>query len=251
MSIITSFFHAVIYQPLYNALILLYDFIPDLGAGIIILTVIIRLILLPIAKKQIESQKRMNEIQPEMKKIQEKYKNDRQKQGAEMMALYKKYNINPASGCLPLIIQIIFLIALYRVFIAGISSADNFSLLYPFVKNPGQLNTLAFGFLDLTKSNFVLAAIAAALQFWQTKMMMSKKNALMPKVAEKKEDGEPDFAQMMQKNMLYMAPIMTLIIGIKFPAGLPLYWITTTLFMIVQQYYILKTEKPIQALDKK
>lgn len=246
MSVISSFFHIVIYQPLYNILILLYNILPDLGVGIIVLTVFIRFLLLPVAKKQIESQKRLNEIQPELKEIQEKYKNDRQKQGVEMMALYKKYNINPASGCLPLIIQIIFLIALYRVFIAGISSANNYSLLYPFIKNPGQLKTLAFGFMDLTKSSFILAAIAAGLQFWQTKMMMAKNASSKPTTPKKDGSLEPDFAQMMQQNMLYMAPIMTLIIGMRFPAALPLYWITTTLFMIIQQYYILKTEKPIK-----
>lgn len=243
MGFIASIFNTAIYQPLYNALILLYNIIPDLGVGIVILTVIIRLLLLPVAKKSIESQKKMQEIQPEIKKIQEKYKDDRQKQGLEMMAVYKKYNINPASGCLPLIIQIIFLIALYRVFIAGIDSGNNFQLLYGFVENPGQLNTIAFGFLDLTKGSMVLAGIAAILQYWQTKMMMAKNAAIQ--LTEKKDNAEPDFATIMQKQMLYLGPVMTFIIGFNFPAGLPIYWITTTLFMIAHQYYILKTEPKV------
>lgn len=241
MSFIIEIFKIVIYQPLYNALIVLYDIIPDLGVGIIILTLIIRFLLIPIAKKSIESQKKMQEIQPKIKELQKRYKNDKQKQGVEIMDLYKKHGINPASGCLPMIVQIVFLIALYRVFILGISTGGDASLLYSFIQNPGHLNTIAFGFLDLNKGSFVLAAIAAILQYIQTKMIMAKKEARPPK-AEKSPD-EPDFSTIMQNQMLYLGPILTFIIGLRFPAGLPIYWITTTLFMIGQQYYIFKKEQ--------
>lgn len=249
MSFIIDIFRIAIYQPLYNALIVLYDIIPDLGVGIIILTLIIRFLLIPIAKKSIESQKKMQEIQPKIKELQKKYKNDKQKQGVEIMELYKKHGVNPASGCLPMIVQIVFLIALYRVFIAGISTGGDASLLYSFISNPGKLNTTAFGFLDLTKGNFVLAAIAAVLQYFQTKMIMAKK-VTEPVKAEKKPD-EPDFSTIMQNQMLYLGPILTFIIGIRFPAGLPIYWITTTLFMIAQQYYILKKESSLDLNQKK
>jgi YidC/Oxa1 family membrane protein insertase len=116
-SAISSLFTTVLYQPLFNALVFIYDIIPVLGITIIIITVIIRVILLPLSKKAIESQKKMQELQPELKEIQEKYKNDKQKKGEEMMKLYKKRKINPAAGCLPLIIQLVILIALYRVFL--------------------------------------------------------------------------------------------------------------------------------------
>lgn len=236
----------VIYQPLYNALIILYNFIPDLGVAIILLTVFIRLLLLPMAKKSIESQKKMQEIQPELNKLKEKYKDDRQKQSLEQMALFKKYDINPASGCLPMIVQIIFLIALYKVFMAGINAENHLGLLYGFVQDPGKLNPMAFGFLNLAKSSIFLAAVAAVLQFWQTKMMMAKQP-----VVEKKDGEEPDFQTIMQKQMLYIGPFMTLFIGYKFPAGLPLYWLTTTIFMIAQQYYILETEKKLDLTKEK
>lgn len=244
MSFIIEIFKVIIYQPLYNALIVLYDIIPDLGVGIIILTLIIRFLLIPIARKSIESQKKMQEIQPKIKELQKKYKNDKQRQGVEIMELYKKHGVNPASGCLPMIVQIVFLIALYRVFILGISTGGDASLLYSFVKNPGHLNTIAFGFLDLNKGNFVLAAIAAILQYFQTKMIMAKKEA-QPLKAEKNPD-EPDFSTIMQNQMLYLGPILTFVIGLQFPAGLPIYWITTTLFMIVQQYYIFKKERALE-----
>lgn len=241
MEFIGNLFSAIVYQPLYNALIGIYDIIPDLGIAIIILTVIIRIALLPLSKKSIESQKKMQEIQPELKKLQEKYKDDKQRQSRELMAFYKKNKVNPASGCLPLIIQLIILIALYRVFIAGINFDGHNELLYSFISNPGEIKTISFGFLDISKRNIFLAIISAGLQFWQTKMIMKKNDA---KEAPKKDkDTEPNFGAIMQQQMLYIGPILTLIIGLQFPAGLPLYWIVTTLFMIGQQYLILKKEK--------
>jgi len=246
MSAIKGFFTLIIYQPLYNALIAIYNIIPDLGITIIILTLIIRLLLNPVAKKSIESQKKLQEIQPEVKKVQEKYKNDKQKQGQAIMELYKKNNVNPTSGCLPLIIQLIFLIALYRVFMAGLSSNGDGSLLYSFISNPGTLNPIAFGFLDITKPNFVLAVVAAILQFFQTRMMM----ATNKKPKNEQTDKEPDFSTLFQQQMMYAGPIITLIIGIQFPSGLILYWAVTTLYMIVQQYFVFKKEKKLANLQK-
>ena len=188
----------------------------------------------------------MQEIQPEIKRLQEKYKTDRAKQSQAIMQLYKEKKINPASGCLPLIVQLVVLIALYRVFMAGISFNGDGHLLYSFVKNPGSINHLAFGIIDITKSNLFLAFIAAGLQFWQTKMLMAKNKKLQNEkkepLPEKKEGEEPDFSTIMQKQMLYMGPFLTFIFGAKFSAGLPIYWITTTLFMIAQQYWIVAQE---------
>lgn len=241
MSFIINIFHVIIYQPLYNALIGIYDIIPDLGIAIIILTVIIRVLLIPLSKKSIESQKKMQEIQPEIKKIQEKYKNDKQKQGQVMMEFYKKNKINPASGCLPLIVQLIVLIALYRVFMVGVGMVNGDGLLYSFVPQPESINHIAFGFLDITAKSIPLAIISAGLQYWQTKMMMAKNKK--PESEARKKEGEPDFSAIMQKQMLYMGPIITLFIGFQFPAALPLYWMVTTLFMIGQQYFIFNKDK--------
>lgn len=236
----SSIFNHLIYQPLFNALIIFYNFIPDLGVAIIGLTIIIRIALLPVSKKSIESQKKMQEIQPEIKKIQEKYKNDKQRQGEELMKFYKEKGINPAGGCLPMIIQIVILIALYRVFMAGVNFSGDGQLLYSFVTNPKQISQIAFGFLDLGAKNIYLAVIAGALQFWQTKMIMAKKNKQQSPT--KKETGEPNFGEIMQQQMLYVGPLMSFFFGATFPAGLPLYWITTTLFMIGQQYWIIKKD---------
>ncbi len=242
MSFLINLFNTIVYEPLYNALIAIYNVIPDLGVAIIILTVIIRVLLLPLSKKSITSQKKMQEIQPEIKKIQEKYKNDKQKQGQAMMEFYKKNKINPASGCLPLIVQLIILIGLYRVFMAGVGMSDSDGLLYSFVSQPESINHTAFGFLEITKRSIPLAIISAIFQYWQTKMIMAKNKKPQQEPAKKKE-GEPDFSSIMQKQMLYIGPIITLFIGLQFPAALPLYWIVTTLFMIGQQYLIFKEDK--------
>ena len=124
----SQIFHAFIYQPIYNLLIFLYGIIPghDLGVAIILLTLLVRFLLYPVAQKQIESQKKLQDLQPEIKKLQEKHKGDKEKQGRALMEFYKEKKVNPASGCLPLVIQIVFFIALYRAFIAGLNFINIF-----------------------------------------------------------------------------------------------------------------------------
>lgn len=226
-------FHNFFYQPLFNLLLIIYNTIPghDFGIAIIILTIIIRLVLYPLTKKGIESQKAMALIQPKLKEVQEKYKNDRAKLAEEMMKLYREHKVNPFSGFLNLLIQIPILFALYKVFMAGIDP-NSLNGLYDFVKHPGQIDPMFVGLIDLSKANPVLAVVAGLLQFIQTKMMMPKPDN---QNASKKES---DFSKIMHHQMLYMLPILTVVIAWKFPAGLPLYWIVTTLFSIGQQYYM-------------
>ena len=250
LAAISHLFTIILYQPLYNALIFVYNIIPDLGVSIIVITVIIRLVLLPVSKKAIESQKKMQDIQPQLKEIQEKYKGNQQKKSEEMMKLYKEKKINPAAGCLPMIVQLVILIALYRVFLNTSMHFDNGStLLYSFISSPETINPISFGIIDITKRSIPLAVIAAGFQFWQTKMMMAKQKA-QKKPAPKKDSKDPDFGTIMQQQMLYIAPIMTFVIGLSFPAALPIYWIVTTLFMIAQQYYVIKEEFSDSSTDK-
>ena len=244
MTFIKSLFSTFVYQPLYNLLIIFYVIIPDLGVAIIALTVVTRLLLMPLSKKSIESQKKMQELQPELKKIQEKHKHDKQLQGQKVMEFYKEKGVNPAGGCLPMIIQMIFLITLYRVFMLGLNSPEVSDLLYSFVKNPGHLSPIAFGFMDVTKPSLWLAGITAVVQYFQGKMMLKtkEKEPNTKKDSKKKESKEPDFGSMMQQQMVYMGPILTLIIGAKFASGLILYWLVTTLFMLGQQWFVMKKD---------
>jgi len=235
-----AFFHIIIYQPLYNTLIFLYNIVPgkDFGISIILITILLRIILIPLYKKQIESQQKMQALQPKIKELQEKTKNNKEQQTKQMMELYKEHKTNPFSGCLPLIVQLIFLIAIYRVLITISSNglSVNTSELYSFVANPGKINQFFIHLVDLTKPSVVIAVLAAIAQYFQTKMLMKQQ----PQIEKKNDSGKPDIAQMMSKQMLYLGPFMTLFIGIKFPAGLSLYWLVGTLFMLAQQIMIEK-----------
>jgi len=226
-------FHDFIYQPIYNLLIVFYNIIPghDLGVAIIALTLVVRFLLYPIAQKQIQSQKRLQELQPEIKKLQDKYKGDKEKQGRALMDFYREKKVNPASGCLPLVVQIIFFIALYRAFIAGLNFSSGCHDLYSFVGCPSGIDVNSFGFLNLSKPSIVLAVVAAVAQFIQAKMMMIKQPAAT---------SSKDFSAAMNQQMLYLGPALTLLIGVRFPAGLAVYWVVNTLFSIFQQYLIMR-----------
>lgn len=235
-----ALFHTIIYQPLYNILILLYNIVPgkDFGISIILITILLRTILIPLYKKQIESQKKLQALQPKIKELQEKTKGDKEKQTKQLMELYKEHKTNPFSGCLPLIVQLIFLIAIYRVLI-NISSnnlAVDVKELYSFVADPGKISQFFLFIVDLTKPSIVIAAFAAIAQYFQTKMLMANQ----PAPAKETDSDKPDMAQIMSKQMLYLGPFLTFFIGVKFPAGLSLYWLAGTLFMLVQQISIEK-----------
>jgi YidC/Oxa1 family membrane protein insertase len=244
MDAISSLFNLIIYQPLYNIIIIMYNIVPghDFGIAIILTTILLKVIMIPLSKKQIETQKRLQEMQPKIKEIQNKHKDDKEKQTKELMEFYKKNKTNPFSGCLPMIVQLIFLISIYRIIMniskAGLNVQED--MLYPFVSNPGQINQYFLGFVDLLKPSPVLAVLTAVAQYFQTKMTMSTQ--VTQNNANSKQSGT-DFSQIMNKQMLYMGPLLTLFIGFKFASGLTLYWLTSTLFMIAQQYYLTKNKK--------
>ena len=223
-------FFTLFYQPIFNLLIFLYNIVPlhDLGLAIILLTLIVRLLLYPLSKKAIESQKRLQEVQPEIERIKEKYKNDKEKMGPELMALYKEKNINPFSSCLPILIQLPFLIAIYKVFFNILNNGEGMEALYLFVSNPGTINIISFGFIDLVEKSIWLAVLAGGAQFWQSKMIMDKKSGKTNPMANQ---------------MMYMMPIITVVIGASFPAGLTFYWLVNTLFSVAQQYLVLGFKK--------
>ena len=172
--LIISFFNIVLYQPLFNALVLLYEYLPghDFGIAVIVLTLIIRLVLFPSSVQSIKSQAAMSRLQPKIKEIQKKYKDEKEKQAQAMMELYKKEKINPFSGCLPLLIQLPLLIALYRVFWKGFESGE-MHWLYSFVPYSGAINPTFLGIMNLDEPSKALAIIAGITQYFQSKMMMN------------------------------------------------------------------------------
>lgn len=234
MSFFTQAFNLILYQPILNALILLYSYLPgkDFGLAIIILTLIVRALLYPFSKKAIASQKIMAELQPKIKAIQEKYRENKEKQVKAMIEVFQKGKINPFSGFLPFLVQVPILIALYRVFWRGLEKSQEV-FLYKFVPNPfDNFKPTFLGLINLSQPSFLLALFAGILQFWQTKM-------LSPKEKKKKSS----FGEIFQKQMLYFFPFFTFFILLKIPSAIALYWITTTLFSIGQQYFFLRDKK--------
>jgi YidC/Oxa1 family membrane protein insertase len=184
----------------------------------------------------------MQELQPKIKEVQAKFKDNKEEQAKQMMQLYKEHGVNPVSGCLPIVVYLVVFISIYQaiIHIAGTSFLADAGHLYSFVPNPGPINHLFLNILDLTKPNIGLAVITAIAQYFQMKQILGNQPAM--KLSESKGDMS-DFASIMNKQMIYIAPAATLFIGVTFPAALSLYWLTSTLFMLVQQHFTLQKAK--------
>lgn len=256
----------VLYKPLFNAMVFLYNLIPwegwALAFAIIILTLLIKLALYTMSSRSIIAQHEMQELQPKLNDIKEKYKKDKEKQSQEIMKFYKENKINPFSSCLPLLIQLPILIALYRVFMQGISDPNELTVnLYPFISNPGQLQANFLGVLDFSTPNIILAILAGVAQFFQSWLMLKMRTKKeLEREAERKRRAKlsgkaPDFADTasnMTKQMAYIMPVITVFISLSLPSGLAFYWIITTIFAIGQQWLVMKKKEQLElAMEKK
>lgn len=220
--------------PINTLLIFLYGLSgQNLGFAIILLTLIIRGLLVPVTIPSLQSAKKLQELKPQLDKLKEKHK-DKQKLQLATLELYKQHGINPAAGCLPQIAQLLVLIALYQVFIKFINSGQ-FN---------GQSLNLNFFWLNLDKPDpyYVLPLLAGLTQlifsFMMTSGLETHVKAPKNKGEKQKEEDSLEMAQSMQQQMLYIMPAMTVLISLKFPSGLALYWVATTLFSLVQQYLV-------------
>ena len=235
MNFLIDAFNTILYRPLFNDLVILYQLIPghDFGVAVILLTILTRLIIYPFMAQSLRSQKVLTDLQPKIQEIQDKYKDDKEKQAQAIMETYRKEKINPFGGCLPLLIQLPILIALYQVFWRGLRP-EEMTNLYNFVPQPGIIDPTFLGIINLGQASLVLAILAGITQFFQTKMITPKTSKV------KSKEGMAQFSGMMQKQMLYFFPIFTVLILLKLPAAIALYWIVTALFSILQQYLIFK-----------
>ena len=224
-------YNLLIYKPLFNLLLFFYNTVSfgDLGVAIILLTLVIRLILYPLFQKSVRHQTVMQKLQPEIKKIQERHSGNRQKQGEAMMALYKEHRANPFSGILMLIVQLPILFALFSIF-RNILEPITKDAVYAFVSIPGVINTHFLGLIPLEQPSIMIAVLAALGQYFQVRLGLPK--------YEKGKTLTP--AERMGKQMAIIGPVLTISILWNFPSALGLYWLTTSLFSIGQQYIVNK-----------
>lgn len=228
-----AIYQTVIYQPIFNLLVWFYNIMPghDLGLAIILFTLFFKIILSPFFIQSIKAQRKMQAIQPKLEDLKEKYKESKEKLGVAMMELYRQEKVSPFSSCLPLLVQMPILIAIFQTFRQGLANGS-LNLIYPFINNPGSINPISLGFIDLSQKSIVIAILAGLAQFWQSKLMLKKKkNQPAPKSA---------LAASMNQQMLYFMPAFTAIIGFSLPAGLTFYWLLTTVLSAVQQIFIFK-----------
>lgn len=233
---IGQLFHLILYQPLFNLLIVLYEYLPghDFGMAIIFLTLFTRFISYPFSNQAIKAQKALNDIQPKLRQIQEKYKNDKTELARETMALYQREKISPFAGLLPLFIQLPILIALYQVFVRGLDPSSMVNL-YKFITRPEIINPTFLNKIDLSKPSIILAILTGISQYFQTAMMSPQRNSQQEKNNKKIVEIKSQASEIMQKEIQYIFPLLIAFILFKTPSAVALYWLVSTLFSIVQQ----------------
>lgn len=241
-----SLYIAVLYQPIFNLFFVIYNLIPghDAGIVIILITLLVRFVLYPFYKKQVQAQKSMQDLQPKIQEAREKYKDDKEAQAKALMDVYKENKVNPFSSCLPVLIQLPLFLAVYQVLRDGLTKPESLDLLYGFVTRPEMVNPNFLGLINLAQPNIVMAVLAGLAQFWQAKMLMATKP-----VVKSQGSKDEDTMAMMNKQMTYIMPIVIVIIGIKLPSGLALYWLISTLFMVGQQYIAFRKTKDDGVID--
>jgi YidC/Oxa1 family membrane protein insertase len=207
-----------IFQALFITLVAIDQVVRDMGIAIIILTLIIRVILVPVFRRQIVGQRRMQLIQPEIKALQQRYKGDKAKAQQATMELYKERGVNPLAGCVPTLLTFLLLIPMYSVISAGLTNYDPNAMLNVFGHQIILFSVVGFGISGL-------AIISALLQVVQTRMVMPPPNP-------------GDSQARLQQQMFLFVPLISVFYGAILPAGLFIYWIVTTIFSIAQQYLI-------------
>ncbi len=260
--------NTLFFQPLVNALIFFYQFLgQNLGLAIIGLTVAIRGALNPLTLPSLKSAQKLRTLQPQLEKIKAKHGKDRQALAKAQLELYKQHGVNPAAGCLPQIVQIVVLIALFQAFNQVLqANGDIVENLNQILYTPLKLASdtvinSKFLYLDLTQPDvFNISPIklgpitldrlpgpiliaSAIVQFFSSKMMLPATKASEAR-AQKTKGQADDIAASMQEQMLYLFPVMTLFIGLRFPSGLVLYWLTFSVFMVFQQLWMKRQSNP-------
>jgi len=251
--------------PFINALFAVYYMIGNFGLAIILVTILIRLILLPLVMPSLKSAQKIRELQPKLNKLKDKFGNDKQGLAKAQMDLYKQEGVNPLSGCLPQIIQIVVLLLFFyafnmvSLFSEGKVSLEkiNSNLIQSFRIDQDFKFDMSFFGSDLVQtpakifsqgmdSGLVLPLIlligSGFLQYLSAKLMMPAPK-VSESIADTTRDKEDDMMAMMRTQSTYFMPLMTIFIGWNFSLGLLVYWFVTSGFMVVQQLAVDKINK--------
>jgi YidC/Oxa1 family membrane protein insertase len=229
-----SFFHDIFYQPLYNGLLFLMDVLPgaDAGLAVIILTIFVKLVLFPFAKRSIETQFAMKKYAPELAALKKQFENNREGYARATMAFYREKKISPFLSFALILVQLPIIISLYYVFFGAGLPDINEALRYSFVPAP-EVNMEFLGVMNIAGKSIVLAIIAGVTQFFQVKFSM-------PPIDKKSRDGsfQGELMHSMQVQMKYIMPIFTAFIAYSISGAVALYWTTSNLFAIGQEIYV-------------
>ncbi len=232
---VSSVFHAIIYNPLYNGLVYLVGILPgnDMGLAVIILTVIVRVVIYPLSRRAVQAQIDMKKIAPEIDALKEKHKNDREAQSRAIFALYKERDVHPFASFGLLLIQLPILFALYWIFARGGLPHIDTGLLYSFVSAPGAINMQFLGLFDMAGHSIILAALAALSQGLYTRLSLGSPKAHDTNI---EASFSNDMARSFDMQARYVMPILIGVVGYSVVAAAPLYWCASNLFMIIQEY---------------
>lgn len=237
-----SFFKVILFIPLYNLLVFITSIIPgaDLGLAIIILTLIVKVIIFPLYTKSVRTQIKMKAIEPKLKEIKEKYKDNLPEQSRRTLEIYRLEKINPFSTILVLLIQIPIIISLFYVF------RDSFSLhldlIYSFIKVPEKINTVFLGYFDLAANkNIILAVLTGLTQYFQVNLSLPHQQKRDPKII----DGsfKNDLLRSMDLQMRYFMPLLTVFIAFTLPSAIAVYWITSNTFSAIYEFLVIRKIK--------
>ncbi len=232
---ILSFFHTYLYVPIYNLLIFFVGIVPngDVGIAVIVVTIVVKIIITPFSISAVKTQRRMKFLEPQMKVIKEKYKDNKEKQALETLALYKNNGVKPFSSIFASFLQLPVIISLYLVFSHEHLVAPNVSIIYSFISFPAHISPLFLGLFSTTGHTIILTGIAVIAQFLQAYLTIP--------VPEKPENGVATGAEEFSRALsLQSRFILPVIIGVvAYASGaLALYFITSSIIGIIQEYYV-------------
>jgi YidC/Oxa1 family membrane protein insertase len=246
-------FTTILVEPLANLLIIFYRILgSNMGLAIMGFTIFLRFSMMPLTKPYMQSVKKMKDVAPQLEKLKKKYDKDKVGFAKAQADFYREKGIKPGAGCLPYLLQLVILIAFFNVFTraftdsAAVTSNFNELLYAPLQFQNGQVVSTQFLYLDLTKPDTFkfgdvgfsfpgpLVILAALFQYFSVKvtqpLLKSEKS-----IAKKTKESTDDIQVAMQKSMIYMFPLMTLVIGTQFPSGLALYWLMFSVFQLYEQ----------------